>query len=293
MFSNLTPFSHAFYRAFGYELACARNEITIPAKEFAYLKPHGTFTQIFPGDDTTALAEVHSAYIADLNHGICRDYWSDNRAWKIFTRSDPYSTGIFLYLWRDENGKPRSYVKYQDQTQGDEHIMAVRELAFTDKEGLYGILALVRGLASQFRKFQWPMPTFLDPTDLIPGPWEVAQRIVPRDMTRIINVEQALRLMRRPAGEGAYTVEVVEDKYIKANQGCYRVEFGKEGSRVNRVTTAPDIRCDIPVLSQLVTGYRTLQNALYSRQAGLEVLANRETLDRVFTLRPQHITEYF
>ncbi len=47
------------------------------------------------------------------------------------------------------------------------------------------------------------------------------------------------------------------------------------------------------VLSQLVTGYRTLENALLSRQTGLELCGNRETLNRVFTLRPQHVTEYF
>jgi hypothetical protein len=40
-------------------------------------------------------------------------------------------------------------------------------------------------------------------------------------------------------------------------------------------------------------GYRTLENALYSRQEGLEVSGNMETLKQVFTLRPQHITEYF
>lgn len=293
VFSNLTPFSHAFYRAFGYELACARNEITIPTREFFHLKPHGTFTQIFPGDDTNALAEVHSAYIADLNHGICRDHWPDNRAWRIFTRNDPYTTGIFLYLWRDETGKPRSYIKYQNQVQGDEQIMSVQELAFTDRDGLYGALALVKGLSAQFKKFRWLMPTFLDPSDFIPSLWEITQRIVPRDMTRIINVERALRLMRRPAGEGAYTVEVVEDTYISANTGRYRVEFNGEGSHVTRSTAAPDIRCDIPTLSQLVTGYRSLHNALHSRRAGLEVLSNRELLDQVFTLRPQHVTEYF
>ncbi|MCL2601144.1 MAG: sterol carrier protein domain-containing protein, partial [Treponema sp.] len=55
----------------------------------------------------------------------------------------------------------------------------------------------------------------------------------------------------------------------------------------------PDLRCDIRVLSQLVTGYRTLGNALLSCRSGLELCGNPETLNRVFTLRPQHVTEYF
>ncbi|MDR0668746.1 MAG: GNAT family N-acetyltransferase [Treponema sp.] len=293
VFSSLSPFSHSYYRAFGYELACARNKVTIPTGEFRNFTCNGVFTQIFPGDDTSALAEVHSAYIAGLNHGICRDYWPDNRAWRIFTRKDPYRTGTFLYLWRDREGRPRSYVKYRDQTVEDKHVMAVLELAFTDREGLYGILGLVKGLATQFKEIQWPMPTFLDPTDLVKGLWDMNQRLVPQDMTRIINVEQALRLTRRPAGEGAYTVEVTEDPYIDANRGRWRVEFGEGESRVSVVNTEPDLICDMPSLSQLVLGYRSLENALRSRRNGLELRSNRETLDRVFTPRPQHLTEYF
>jgi predicted acetyltransferase len=112
-------------------------------------------------------------------------------------------------------------------------------------------------------------------------------------MTRIVNVKRALELTRRPADEGSYTLEVVDDPRVPANKGRWRVEFDREGSRVASTTAEPDLRCDIPSLSQLVTGYRTLENALRTRQTGLECRANRETLDRVFTQRPQHVTENF
>jgi predicted acetyltransferase len=171
--------------------------------------------------------------------------------------------------------------------------MAVLELAFTGREGLYGVLGIVKGLATQFKKFKWPMPTFLEPTDLVSGLWDMNQRIIPRDMTRIVNVKRALELMRRPAGEGAYTLELTEDPYIGANRGRWQVEFGAGESRVSASTTEPDLLCDMPTLSQLVTGYRSLENLLRTRTAGLELRSNRETLDRVFTLRPQHLTEYF
>jgi predicted acetyltransferase len=293
VFSNLTPFNHNFYRKFGYELACARNEISIAAREFTSLKMRGNFTQIFPGDDTSALQEVHRAYIADINHGICRDYWSDNRAWKIFTKKDPYTTGTYLYLWRDDTGKPRGYIKYQHESSNDGAQMNVQELAFTDRDALYGVLSLVGGLNAQFKTFMWPMPTFLEVSDFLPiNLWDIHQKIVPRDMTRIVNVKTALELMRRPAGEGSWVVEVT-DTVIPANQGRFLVEYGPEGNRVTVTKKDADIHCDIPALSQLVTGYRTLENALRTRQTGLAVSGNRETLDKVFTLRPQHITEYF
>jgi len=292
IFSNLTPFSHDFYRKFGYEIACARNKLCISTGDLSEIKSKGEFVHILPGDDTTLLAEVHSAYIANINHGIHRDYWPENRAWKRFTKDDPCASGTYIYLWKDETGKARSYIKYQDELADGDHNMAVIELAFIDKKGLYGALSIVGGLSAQFENFKWLMPTFIDPFDFTGDAWSVEQEIRPRDMTRVVNVKAALELMRRPCGEGKYIIEV-KDENITANNGKYLVEFAPEGLKIDQTSKDADIKCDIRVLSQLVTGYRTLENALYSRQEGLEVSGNLETLNRVFTQRPQHVTEYF
>ena len=291
IFSNLTPFSHDFYRKFGYEIACNRNKITIPTGDLSEIKPYGEFIHILPGDDTSPLAEVHSVYIENINHGIHRDSWPDNRAWKRFTEEDPCATGTYLYLWKDETGKARSYIKYQDLLEDGGHSMSVKELAFIDKKGLYGALGIVGGLSAQFENFIWLMPTFIDPFDFTGDAYSIEQEIKPRDMTRVINVKSALELMRRPCREGEYVIKV-EDKNISANSGRYLVQFGAEGSKVSMTTKDADVSCDMLTLSQLVTGYRTLENALYSRRE-LEVYGNLETLKRVFTHRPQHVTEYF
>ena len=292
VFSNLTPFSHDFYRKFGYEIACSRNKLTINTGDLSEIKSKGEFVHILPDSDTSLLAEVHSAYIENINHGIHRDYWPENRAWKRFTREDPCATGTYIYLWKDESGKARSYIKYKDEVEDGDHNMSVIELAFIDKKGLYGALGIVGGLSAQFENFKWLMPTFIDPFDFTGDAYSIEQEIRPRDMTRVINVKTALELMRRPECEGEYVIEV-KDENISANSGKYLVEFGSQGSKVSLTSKNADIKCDILTLSQLVTGYRTLENALYSRQEGLEICGNIETLKRVFTQRPQHVTEYF
>ena len=292
VFSCLAPFSYSYYRQFGYEVACARTRLMLPLRNFSHLKIRGEFTQIFPGDDCSALAEVHRKYIEGINHGICRDFWPDNTAWKVFSRNDPYATGWFLYLWRNEEGEPGGYIKYEVQKKDDGNIVYVSDLAFVNPDALQGVLSIIGVLGAQIEKFQWLMPSFLDSLDFLSIEWDFQQQIVLRDMTRIINVKRALELMRRPTGEGEYIIEV-DDKLIPANKGKFLVEYGPEGSRVSLSQREAHIRCDIPILSQLVTGYRTLENALFSRPSGLEVLGNRETLDRVFTQRPQHLTEYF
>jgi len=296
IFSNLTPFDHDFYRKFGYETACARNSISIHTGDLSMSlsenKLKGEFVHILPGDDTSLLEEVHSAYISGINHGIHRNYWQDNRAWKRFTREDPYTTGTYLYLWKDETGKAHSYIKYQDVTGDGDHNMYVTDLAFIDRKGLYGALGIVTGLSAQFENFKWLAPTFIEPYDLIGDAWSIDAEIKPRDMTRVINVKAALEMTRRPHGEGEYIIEV-QDENIKANDGKYLVQFGKEGTKVSATKKDEDICCDIQTFSQLVTGYRSLENAMYTRQEGLEIYDNEETLKRVFTQRPQHVTEYF
>jgi predicted acetyltransferase len=253
VFSNLTPFSHDFYRKFGYEIACARNKISIPANNFAQIKPYGQFIHILPGDDTAQLAEVHSAYIANINHGIHRDYWAENRAWKRFTKDESCATGNYIYLWKDENGTPRSYIKYQDVLEDGEHNMSVSELAFIDKKGLYGVLGIVGGLSAQFKKFKWLAPTFIDAYDFAGDAWSVTQEYIPRDMTRIVNVKTALESMRCPClfgeyTEGEYVIEV-KDENISANTGKYLVQFGREASRVSLSHKNADVMCSVQTLS--------------------------------------------
>jgi predicted acetyltransferase len=273
-------------------VACARNKITIPIREFSSFKPRGEFTQVFPGDDTSALNEIHRNYIAGLNHGIYRDHWLDNRGWKAFIKNDPYVTGTYTYLWRDEGGKPGGYIKFQHSKNKEDNMMQVSDLAFVDRDALYGVLSIAGVMDAQFQVFQWLMPTFLDPADFVRGIWDIEQQIIPRDMTRVVNVRAALEKMRRPTGEGAYIIGV-SDEFISTNQGRFLVEYSPDETRVSITQKEPDISCDIPVLSQLITGYRTLESALRTRQTGLEIHGNKETLARVFTQRPQHLTEYF
>jgi predicted acetyltransferase len=170
--------------------------------------------------------------------------------------------------------------------------MIVKELAFTDKKGLYGILGIVGGLSAQFENFKWSMPLFIDPLDFSGDAWNIEMQNDPRDMSRVVNVKKALELMRRPYCEGEYVIET-KDENISANNAKYLVEFSPNGTKVSVTAKDADIQCDIRALTQLVTGYKTLENALFSRQEGLVVNSNLETLKRVFTLRPQHITEYF
>jgi len=298
IFSCLAPFSYSYYRQFGYEISCARNRINIPMKDFSHLKLRGNFTQIFPGDDTSCLAKVHSEYIKKVNHGIHRDYWPENLAWRDFTNNDPYAKGIFLYQWIDDSGEPGGHVKYEVKKEPNKTIASISELIFKDNASLYGILSLFGAQNAQVDAFEWLMPSYIDPMDIMAAlssnDMEIEQRLIHRDMTRVINVKAALEMMRTTdtSGNAEFCIGV-EDNLISANNASFLVEFGKQGKRVSITNKEPDIKCNIPALSQLITGYRSLDNMLFTKKSGLEIYGKKNMLSGFFTQRPQHMTEYF
>ena len=292
VFSCLGPFSHAFYRKFGYELCCPRREMRVPISEFEKFKYAGSHEQIFPGDNTEGLERIHSAYISDINHGIRRDTWPDNIAWRIFTSRDPYKTGCFVYLWRNGAGEPRGYIKYQHKYAADVSEIEVRELMYLDREALYAQLGFVGKLSAAIREFVWAAPMYVDPSDLVDVAWVSKQRMITRDMTRVVNVKAALEMMRKPDGEGAYVIET-DDAIVPENNGRWLVEYGPEGSRVSATQKSADLSCELPALAQLVTGYRPIGEMLFTSRLRVDVAGNMDMLKKVFTPRPQYLTEDF
>ena len=292
VFSCLIPFSHAFYRKFGYELCVTRKRTRIPVSNFEKLKYSGSFEQIFSDGDTAGLRRVFMDYISDKNHACGRDYWPDNIAWRVFTNVDPFKTGCYIYLWRDDAGNPRCYLKYQHKFIAEKSVneVNVQEFAFTDREALYAGLAFIGSLSAQIQEMVWDMPSFIDPSDFADVAWDAEQEIIPREMTRIVNVKAAFEKMRMPRGEGSFVVET-EDPILPENGGRLLVEFGAGGRRVSATGMDADIVCDLPALAQLVTGYRTYDDIRITSRLRVETRGNEDTLRRVFTPRPQHFTE--
>ncbi|MDR2655816.1 MAG: GNAT family N-acetyltransferase [Oscillospiraceae bacterium] len=288
VFSCLYPFSHAYYRQFGYELSATETEARIPALSIG-LKMHGHFSPAAQAD-IPVLRKIHDSYIKNINHAIRRD----ELMWKQFLNFDSYRDGVFAYVWRNESGEPRSYIKYRHIPENGENLMQASELIFIDTEGLYGALSLVGGVSAQYSVFNWRyMPDFINIFDLPCNPYDMDQSVRKCFMTRLINAKKALELMRKPRGGGRFAISIISDSLITENNNTFALEFDSGESRVSISKENPDIICDIQTAAQLITGFRSLDNALLSRRKGLEVRGRLETLREVFTERPQHFTEAF
>ena len=186
----------------------------------------------------------------------------------------------------------RAAIRYEQSKASGNNEIDATELIYIDKEALYAQLAFIGRFSAEVKDFLWGAPAFIDPADFVDVAWIADQHLSPRDMTRIVNVGAALRLMRRPEGEGTYVLET-EDHVIPQNSGRWLVEYGAGDSRVTKTQKPPDIICGLTALAQLATGYRPLGDMLATSRQHVEVIKNETTLRKVFTQRPQHVTEYF
>jgi predicted acetyltransferase len=289
VFSYLYPFSHEYYRKFGYELNMANMECTLPFSVFGSLKPAGTVRMFVPGMDTTDITTVYNQYIQDKNLSVVRE----QRHWDRFFEKDPYKTNVFLYVWYDEEGRAKGYFQYSvdksDKTRM-EPDMRVHEFVWLDGEAFTGMIAFLNQFASRFHNLLFKMPQFENILPFLPEPYKVEQQIRTQGMNRVVNVRKALELMKVPCGSGEAVIEV-NDYFFAKNTAKYLVSWESGKSSVCVTDKAPDLVCGINHFSQLVTGFLTVPQL---RAAGrIEAAGDMNKLNKLFVPKSLFLGDFF
>ncbi|MCL2811485.1 MAG: GNAT family N-acetyltransferase [Clostridia bacterium] len=287
--STLYPFSYAYYRKFGYETAFVRRRLQVKMSEFARFRSDESITQWMPGDDEAPLRQVYDSFVRNTNMAVCRE--DENWEWKL--KGDPFEKRRYIYLWRDTNGEPTSYVilGVGDIEKYVRHLH-VQDFACRGPGGTQGLFALLRNMSAAYEQFIWEMPPWIDPNTLFHEPIEAKQEIQPRGMARIINVGESLRLLRHPEAPGSYTLRVI-DAQLPENDGVWQVEFGSGQAQAKKVQSGEaDWTLDIRAFTQLVLGFYDVDAMLWNwPEAGAP--ANIDTLQRVFRRRKLFLADYF
>lgn len=287
IFSYLYPFSHSYYRRFGYELNMTSRRLKIPLYSMSHFKKEGTISLLRKGVDEDIVKGVYEEFIRDLNLAIVRD----ESSWQSFFAKDPYKDNIFIYLLHDDKAKTRAYIKFEAiKTSQYSHDMQVIEFVWLDNKALTGMFAFIFDHTSQFENFIWDCPMYLDILSLFPEPYDIKQQIIPNGMNRIINLKGALGLMRPAKGKGQFVLEA-RDELLDKNSARYSIRWDYPIIEVEQTIKEPDIRLDIKDLSQLVTGYQTVRALI---EAGkVELSGKIDQVDSLFTYKKLYINDKF
>ena len=280
--STLYPFSHAFYRKFGYETVCWKNVYEFsPAVLRGYVFG-GKVRQWKTGDPVGEWTKLYTAFASSFNLAISRD---DARMGKhlegVF-----YKDRKFGYmLWED--GRPVAYLIFQDIRHDPQAILEVQDLAWDGPAGFRAILGFLSRFSADYGTIRLFLPRNIELLSLIRSPlaYDIQKTTDQAYMIRVINAVKALEAIRKP--EGCSFVIRISDEMIPENNGTWKVTAGG----VSPTEEEPDLCVSERALGQLVCGAVSLAEAEYREDTAVQ--KNREMLEKVFIRKPILVEDHF
>ena len=280
--STLYPFSHAFYRKFGYETVCWKNIYEFsPAvlRGYAFTGESVLWKQGMPVGGWT---ELYNRFASSYNLAISRD----DQFMEKRLKGEYYRDRKFCYMLQ-ENGKPIAYLIFQDIRHDPQAILDVQDLAWDGPRGLQAILGFLARFSADYGTIRLFLPRDIELLSLIRSPlaYDIQKTTEQSYMIRVINAAKALETMKKPAGT-CFVIRVL-DELIPENNGIWKVT----SDGVSPTEEEPDLTVSEKALGQLVSGAVSLTEALYRDDT--VVAKNRETLDRVFVRKPILVEDHF
>jgi predicted acetyltransferase len=284
VFSHLYPFSHDYYRKFGYEPIGSVKKYTLPLEPARKLKNNGAAYEFIKGDGArNKLIEVYESYASRHNVMLSR---SENRWNEVF------DVKLFgpdrLYYWKDRNGDIKSWVKFKK----DGGIMEIRDIAWIDHESMLGILqfmGMFEGAAEKMRLRA--SPEFVPELywNNLYDTWVENEWL---GMNRVVDAKRALELMKKPDCDGKFTIKVM-DKFAKWNNNTYIVEYGGGDCSVKTADAGVSADVETSELALVLMVFGVYDFEQVAKKDDVCVNGNIETLKQAFVKKPILIADYF
>lgn len=264
VFSALYPFSHAYYRKFGYELAQVTRESTFDPRELRQDLRRAAYTElVLPEDESgrEAVRQVYEIYARERNFSVHRD----EARWKSKWSGTPWEQLKYLYLFRDAQENPIAWWVGEIEPRGERGQLHLLDMAWINPEGMEAIFAMLRG-GNEYRQVRMAVPADLELRFLMREPHVLQERTYCNGMARVLDVRRALALLPAPVLPGSFTVKVA-DGQIPENNGTFRVLGDGLELRVEDAgDEQADLETDIGGLTLLILGKMNLAEfAMMSR----------------------------
>lgn len=280
--STLYPFSHAFYRKFGYETVCWKNIYEFSPSVLKGYVFYGKVRLWKQGDPVQAWTELYNRCASGYNLAICRD----ERRMEEHLKGEYFKDRKFCYMLYEAE-EPVAYLIFQDIRHDPQAILDVRDLAWNGPRGFRAILGFLARFSADYGTIRLFLPREIELLSLIRSPlvYDIQKTSEQSYMIRVVNAVKALETMKKPAG--CRFVIRVTDEVIPENNGIWAVT----GEGVVPTEKEPDLIVSEKALGQLASGAVSLPEALYREDT--VVLGNREMLERVFVRKPILVEDHF
>lgn len=280
--ASLYPFSHPFYRKFGFENGQVMNRLKVDTAELRQFPCTGKVRQFMPGEDDSVIKDIYNTFITNRNFACRRREWEWNAL-----KKDPYLTHVYTYLWYADDGAPEAYFTV---VHNEEKKFIVRDWAFLSARAVRGVFGFLGLLTPSGEKTEIWLPGDVKPYLLFNEPYDLDVRHESRGMIRVVNVEKALQL--HPWEEGTSFAVQVEDAQIAENNGVFSVQCKGGETCVTKGDARPDGRFSIQAFSLICCGAASVEDTLFNR-TDCEVYRNLQGLNRAFIPNHHYLREDF
>ena len=288
----LIPFSCAFYRKFGFEVASRILRQRVAIDQLAGFSCDLRVTRVWQESDLAPVRELWEfhARLCDLAE------LRDDAAW-AWRGNGEFGDPDFLHpdrqrhayvLW-DAKDRPCAYVRFSffhEPAMPFVGELEVSDLVWTGPSALHAALGFLYRMRAKVTHVNFELPD-IELATLVPEGDQVEQRVDNHVMARMLDVGTLLRLIPQPYGEGSYVIGV-EDAFLPEVAGRWRVAYRDGRSASVEVTDLePDLVVDETTACQLVLGRIGLADARY--RPDVRVLGNADVLVRAFVRRPVYL----
>ena len=241
--SLLSPFAHAFYRSFGYELASEAVEYTLKPTDLP-TDPGQSNLRAYREGDLPRLMELHQTEARGHQLGAVRD----EARWREILAPKDLEAAVY-----EAGGEIFGYLIYKMSSlkQGDEpdRRLEVQELVAATPEARRGLISFLAALdPDAFDIRHWTSRE--DTLHPYLKSSYVDAKVEPDQMLRLTDVRGALGHLNRKA-DGPLVLEVADDT-IPENAGEYTVGTGEV---VRGAEAGERVALDVRRLAQLYAGY--------------------------------------
>lgn len=248
--SYLYPFSHAFYRKFGYEVCEASRSYTLDFRALSKIEVQGNIELV---DDRQKLLRcVQEVHDGMPKYNLISIHDSKDYNSIIYNMN----CKTFNYIYTDKKGVAKGHLRYHKDIQNGRSVMVCDKFTFADDEGLRGVLKAAQLCSTTYDLINFRLSAYYD--------FDISQYVCDYNryhneckeyypgMVRVINVDKILR-MSRYKGDGEISIKI-KDEQVPQNNGIFKVVFKDGRAESVEKGTSFDVEMDIATFSKLIMG---------------------------------------
>ncbi|WP_442602800.1 GNAT family N-acetyltransferase [Paenibacillus sp. KN14-4R] len=244
--SILHPFSHSFYRKYGWENYCEYKKYTISMHSFILNDNKDEGTVLLKKHDWTELNQIYEKYASNFNGMLKRtpewwDLYKNHCAYQAVYYNEDSLGGYLLYNIKDRN-------------------MEIEEFVFLDVLAQKALMQYIQNHDSSVDSITMKVPVDDHMSNLLENPI-LDQRVVPYFMARIINVENFIKQYSFVStGNKSRILMRIVDEYAKWNNDLFEINIEADGSaKMYRMPSylVEDMKCSIGTLTTILMGFQS------------------------------------